>query len=84
MVDNKLKFHEQCLAVVAKTNKLLGIIHQSVNYTNGEMILHLYQSLVRPVMEYGNIIWDLIMLWTNRPLGWDFSCFQLIDMIMKL
>ena len=57
LVDNKLKFHEQCSAVVAKANKLLGMIRQSFDYTNAEMILRLYKSLVRPVIEYGNIIW---------------------------
>ena len=57
LVDNKLKFHEQCSAVVAKANKLLGMIRQSLDYTNAEMILRLYKSLVRPVMDNGNIIW---------------------------
>ena len=57
LVDNKLKFHEQCSAVVAKANKLLGMIRQSLNYSNAGMILCLYKSLVRSVMEHGNIIW---------------------------
>ena len=45
---------------VAKANKLLGVICWSFDYTNAEMILQLaiYKSLVRPVLEYGNIIWD--------------------------
>ena len=57
LVDNKLKFHEQCSAVVAKANRLLGVIRRSFDCTNAEMILRLYKSLVRPVIEYGNIIW---------------------------
>ena len=57
LVDNKLKFHEQYSAVVAKANKLLGMIRQSFNYSNAEMVLRLYKSLVQPVIEYGNIIW---------------------------
>ena len=60
LVDNKLKFHEQCSAVVAKANRLLGMICWSFNYSNAEMILRLYKSLVRPVIEYGNIIWYVI------------------------
>jgi len=56
-VDNKLKFHEQCSAVIAKANKLLGMIRRSFEYTNMDMILHLYKSLIQPVIEYGNIIW---------------------------
>ena len=56
LVDSKLKFHEQCSAVVAKANRLLGVIRRSFDCTNSEMILRLYKSLVRPVIEYGNII----------------------------
>ena len=29
LVDNKFKFHEQCSAVIAKANKLLGMIRWS-------------------------------------------------------
>jgi len=57
LIDSKLKFHEQCSAVIAKANKLLGMIRQSFEYTNTDMILRLYKSLVRPIIEYGNIIW---------------------------
>ena len=57
LVDNKLKFHEQCSAVVAKANRLLGVIRRSFDCTNAEMILRLYTSLIRPVIEYGSIIW---------------------------
>ena len=39
LVDNKLKFHEQCSAVVAKANRLLGVIRRSFDCTNAEMIL---------------------------------------------
>ena len=57
MVDNKLKFHEQCSAVIAKINKLLRMICRSFEYTDMDMIFCLYKSLIRPVIEYGNIIW---------------------------
>ena len=46
LVDNKLKFLEQCSVVVAKANKILGMICLSFDYTNAEMILQLYKSLV--------------------------------------
>ena len=57
LVDHKLKFHEQCSSAIAKANKLLAIIRRSFEYINTEMLLCLYKSLVRPVIEYGNIIW---------------------------
>ena len=33
------------------------MIRQLFDYTNAEMILRLYRSLVRPVLEYENISW---------------------------
>ena len=57
IIDNKLTFHEHCSSVVAKANRLLGLIRRSFEYINADIILHLYESLVRPVLEYGNIIW---------------------------
>ena len=68
LVNNKLKFHEQCSAVVVKANRLLGMIRRSFDCTNAEMILRLYKSLIRPVIEYGNIIWGPFMSWTNKLL----------------
>ena len=43
LVDNKLKFHEQCSAVIAKANKLLGMIRRSFECTDMNMILCLYK-----------------------------------------
>ena len=57
LIDNKLTFHKQCSSAVAKANKLLGIIRRSFEYINVDMMLCLYKSLIRPVIEYGNIIW---------------------------
>ena len=57
LIDNKLTFHKQCSSAVAKANKLLGIIRRSFEYINVDMMLSLYKSLIRPVIEYGNIIW---------------------------
>ena len=39
LVDNRLKFYEQYSAVVAKANKLLGLIRRLCDCINAEMIL---------------------------------------------
>ena len=49
--------YKQCSSAVAKANKLLGIIRRSFEYINVDMMLCLYKSLIRHVIEYGNIIW---------------------------
>ena len=57
LIDNKLAFHKQCSTAVNKANKLLGIIRRSFEYINADTMLCLYKSLIRPIIEYGNVIW---------------------------
>ena len=53
---------------VAKANKLLGMIYRSFEHTNQFLILHLYKSLIRPVIEYANIIWGLHYITDQRAI----------------
>ena len=57
IIDAEFKFHAQCSAVVNKANRLLGIIKKSFLCITPEMFTSLYKALVRPVLEYGNLIW---------------------------
>ena len=57
LIDSKLTFHEHCSTTAAKANKLLGMFRRSFKYVNTDMILRLYKTLIRPVIEYGNVIW---------------------------
>ena len=50
-------FHKQCSTAVTKANKLLGIIRRSFEYINADTMLCLYKSLIRPIIEYGYVIW---------------------------
>ena len=53
----KLKFHKQTAAAVKKANLVLGLIKKSFINLNQELLPILYKSLVRPHLEYGNVIW---------------------------
>ena len=44
------------------------MIRRSFEYTNKDMMLHLYKSLVRPVVEYGNIIWGPYYITDQRAI----------------
>ena len=55
--DNRLKFDEHIQAAISKANKMLGIIRRAFAFMDKEIFLHLYKSLVRPHLEYGNSIW---------------------------
>ena len=55
--DNKLIFDNHINYAVNKANSMLGLIKRSFLYLDIDSFLCLYKSLVRPHLEYGNIIW---------------------------
>ena len=42
---------------VNKTNQMIGLIKRILTYLNKGMLIKLYMALVRPHLEYGNVIW---------------------------
>ena len=57
IIDNELKFHVQTFAAVKKANQILGIIKRTIATKNGKTIPLLYMTLVRPHLEYANVVW---------------------------
>ena len=57
IVDRDLKYHIQSAAAVKKANSRLGIIKKSFVCLDEKTLPILYKSLVRPHLEYGNIVW---------------------------
>ena len=55
--DTTLKFDHHITNSINKANKMLGIIRRCFKYLDNESFLYLYKSIVRPHLEYGNIIW---------------------------
>ena len=56
--DNSLKFSTHIASIVQKANSRLGIIKRNFSITSKEIIIPLYKSLVRPILEYGSSIWN--------------------------
>jgi len=56
-VDSKLKFHVHTDIVTNKANRTLGLIHKVFECKDSDIIIKLYKSLVRPLLEYNNVIW---------------------------
>jgi len=50
-VSDDLKWDKQCVAVVKKANKLLGMIKRNFIDRSKATILALYKSLIRPHLE---------------------------------
>ena len=55
--DSKLSFDAHVQSCISKANKILGIIRRSFSFLNKDTFLMLYKSLVRPHLEYANVIW---------------------------
>ena len=56
-IDRDLKFDQQVEMIANKANKMLGLIRRSFIYLDGPTMKKLYTSLVRPILEYGNVVW---------------------------
>lgn len=57
IMDEKLKFHDQSSQVIKKANRILAIIKRSFSFIDKKIFRKLYKALVRPIIEYGNVIW---------------------------
>jgi len=58
IIDNKLLFHNHVATAVNKASRLLGLIKGTFTCLDENTIPHLYKALVRPHLEYGNVIWS--------------------------
>jgi ribonucleases P/MRP protein subunit RPP40 len=55
--DSNLKFSSHVAHAVSKGNQTLGLIKRSFTYLDENLVKQLYISLVRPHLEYGNVVW---------------------------
>ena len=56
-VDTELKFREQASAAVNKATQVLAVIRRSFAHLDDVTLPLLFKTLVRPHLEYGNLIW---------------------------
>jgi hypothetical protein len=57
-ISADLKFSRQCAEVEKKANKVLGYIGRQFKSRDKEIILTLYNTLVRPLLEYAVQFWS--------------------------
>jgi len=55
--DDKLKFAGHVGHIVAKGGQLLGLIKRSFVHRDADVVKTLYTALVRPHLEYANVVW---------------------------
>lgn len=59
VIDNKLCFRDHIDSVVTKSMKIGGfVIRQSKIFRNPSLSIHLFESLVRSVLEYCSVVWN--------------------------
>jgi len=56
--DDQLKFSSHISKVSKTCNNILGIIRRTFHHLDGDTVVRLYKALIRPRLEYGNIIWN--------------------------
>ncbi len=56
-VASSLKFSQQYKDVAGKANRMLGFINRNISFQTKDVILPLYNSLVRPNLEYPAQFW---------------------------
>ena len=64
-IDSKLKFHIHTDMVAKKAYRILG---KSFEYKDSDVIVKLYKTLVRPIVEYNNVIWGPSYTLDNQKL----------------
>jgi hypothetical protein len=57
LVDSDLKFSSHIAGAASRANRVLGMIRRGFQYLDGDVLKLLFTSLVRPLLEYGNLIW---------------------------
>ena len=67
-VDTKLKFHTHTDTVVKKAYRILGLICKSFECKDSDIIVKLYTTLVRPIVEYNNVLWGPSYILDNQKI----------------
>ena len=55
IIDSDMKFHSHVSNAVSKANRILQLSSKSFVNLSPDMLPVLYKSLVRPLLEYGNL-----------------------------
>merc|ERR1711872_845753 len=58
LIDNDLKFSRHIKGIVARANRMIGLIKISFECMDENMFLNLYNTLIRPLLEYCVQAWS--------------------------
>ena len=55
--SSTLSFEYHILDTVKRANKVVGMLSRYIEYKDKEIMVPLFKSLVRSILEYGNVVW---------------------------
>ena len=58
IVDSRLSFKQHVAQCTTKANRIVGIIRRTFSHLTNEMFIHLFKAMVRPILEYGQAVWQ--------------------------
>ena len=56
-IDKNLNFKEHIKQQIKKARCTAGAIHRNIIYKTPDIMVPLFKSMVRPIIEYGNVVW---------------------------
>ena len=57
-IDSDLNFSEHIKSKVNKAKSMCGLLVHTLTYKHKDIMIPLYKSLVRPIIEYANPVWS--------------------------
>lgn len=58
VVSNSLKFNDHFDFIESSANRRIGLLRRAVLARSADVIVPLYKALVRPILEYGAVLWS--------------------------
>ena len=58
IIDDKLSFNQHIESKLLKAKQLLGVVRSTFKYMDEDIFLRLYKSIIRPHLEYADIVWS--------------------------
>jgi len=58
IIESELDFGEHIFHIVGKANRHLGLIKRCFIIRDRQSLLSLYKFTVRPILEYGSVVWS--------------------------
>jgi len=90
-IANNLKSDVNCQVAYMKANRVLGMIRRTISYKSTKILLPLYKTLVRPLVEYCVPAWSphyskhkMLLVKIQHQFTRMIRCFKNLDYCARL